>query len=104
MELVEVRQEADVARWGMTGSAIELIDGVDPFAVTGAPSSMSRRLYRHADGRTDGASSTQALRQALAGPSLRHQRRVLRRRRPAPDRARRPRPPCPSWPRSVATP
>ncbi|MFF3316224.1 organomercurial lyase [Streptomyces sp. NPDC003035] len=71
VELVEVREEADAARWGMTGSPTVLLDGVDPFAVAGgAAPSVSCRLYRDADGRTDGAPSVQALRQALAGGSV----------------------------------
>ncbi|MEU3747318.1 MULTISPECIES: organomercurial lyase [Streptomyces] len=67
VELVDVREEAEAARWGMTGSPTVLLDGVDPFAVPGAPTSVSCRLYRDADGRADGAPSVQALRQALSG-------------------------------------
>ncbi|WP_324618442.1 organomercurial lyase [Streptomyces sp. XY413] len=47
----------------MTGSPTLLLDGIDPFAVAGAPASVSCRLYRDADG----APSIRALRQALAG-------------------------------------
>lgn len=65
VELVEVREEAEAARRGMTGSPTVLLDGIDPFAMTGAPASVSCRLYRDANGRTDGAPSIQALRQAL---------------------------------------
>ncbi|MCZ4507434.1 organomercurial lyase [Streptomyces sp. ActVer] len=65
VELVEVREEAEAARWGMTGSPTVLLDGVDPFAMAGAPASVSCRLYRDADGRADGAPSIQALCQAL---------------------------------------
>ncbi|WP_326793828.1 alkylmercury lyase family protein (plasmid) [Streptomyces sp. NBC_00841] len=65
VELVEVREEAEAARWGMTGSPTVLLDGVDPFAMASAPASVSCRLYRDADGRADGAPSIQALRQAL---------------------------------------
>ncbi|WP_327256458.1 hypothetical protein [Streptomyces sp. NBC_01244] len=61
------REEAEAARWGMTGSPTVLLDGLDPFAVAGAPASVSCRLYRDEDGRADGAPSVQALRQALAG-------------------------------------
>ncbi|WP_314241770.1 hypothetical protein [Streptomyces sp. DSM 40907] len=67
IELVEVSEEADAARWGMTGSPTVLLDGIDPFAVPGAPPSVSCRLYRDAEGRADGAPSVQALREALTG-------------------------------------
>lgn len=70
VELVQVRQEADAARWGMTGSPTVLLDGVDPFGVGGAAPSVSCRLYRDGDGRADGAPSVQALREALAGGSV----------------------------------
>lgn len=69
VELVEVRQEADAARWGMTGSPTVLLDGVDPFAVAGAAPSVACRLYRDGDGLTDGAPSVAILREALAGRS-----------------------------------
>ncbi|MFD4868416.1 alkylmercury lyase family protein [Streptomyces sp. NPDC058412] len=67
VELVEVRDEAQAARWGMTGSPTVLLDGVDPFAPAGAAPSVSCRLYREADGAVSGAPSVAALRQALAG-------------------------------------
>ncbi|MFB6558340.1 hypothetical protein ACFCYH_05390 [Streptomyces sp. NPDC056400] len=67
VELVQVSEEDNAARWGMTGSPTVLLDGIDPFAVPGAPPSVSCRLYRDADGHTDGAPSVQALREALAG-------------------------------------
>ncbi len=51
VELVELRDEAEAARWGMTGSPTVLVDGVDPFAVPGAPDSVSCRLYRDEEGR-----------------------------------------------------
>lgn len=70
VELVEVREEADAVRWGMTGSPTVLIDGADPFAVAGAAPSVSCRLYRGADGHTEGAPSVQALRQAIAHRSM----------------------------------
>lgn len=70
VELIEVREEGEAARWGMTGSPTVLLDGVDPFAAPGAPASMSCRLYRDTDGRTEGAPSVHALRQALSGVSL----------------------------------
>jgi hypothetical protein len=69
VELVEVREEAEAARWGMTGSPTVLLDGVDPFAAADARASVSCRLYRDTDGRTQGAPSVKALRQALSGTS-----------------------------------
>ncbi|MGW5201238.1 organomercurial lyase [Streptomyces spiralis] len=65
VELVEVSDAAQAARLGMTGSPTVLIDGVDPFAVPGAPASLSCRLYRGPDGRAEGAPSVDALRRAL---------------------------------------
>lgn len=67
MDLVEVQDEAEAARLGMTGSPTVLLDGVDPFAAprTAAPS-ISCRLYRDTGGRVEGAPSVAALRQALA--------------------------------------
>ncbi|MEU4997826.1 hypothetical protein [Streptomyces sp. NPDC021622] len=47
---VEVRDEAEAARWGMTGSPAVLLDGDDPFARPGAAPSVSCRIYRHPDG------------------------------------------------------
>lgn len=67
LETVEVRQEEEAARLGMTGSPTILLDGVDPFAMPGALPSVSCRLYRDSDGRADGAPTVQALRRALAG-------------------------------------
>ncbi|MFE5480934.1 organomercurial lyase [Streptomyces sp. NPDC056527] len=66
VELVEVRNEAEAARRGMTGSPTVLIDDVDVFAVPGAPTSVSCRLYRDEEGRAAGAPSVEALRKALA--------------------------------------
>lgn len=70
VELIEVRQEAEAARWGMTGSPTVLVDGVDPFAVVGAPASISCRLYRDEEGRPGGAPSIEALRRALSGTGV----------------------------------
>lgn len=67
VELVEVRNEVEAARWGMTGSPTVLVDGVDPFAVPGASASVSCRLYRDGEGPVGGAPSLEALRKALAG-------------------------------------
>ncbi|MET7620391.1 organomercurial lyase [Streptomyces sp. NPDC005408] len=67
LDLVEVHDEAEAARLGMTGSPTVLLDGVDPFAAAGtAVPTVSCRLYRDMDGRVDGAPSVAALRQALA--------------------------------------
>ncbi|MGW6708773.1 alkylmercury lyase family protein [Streptomyces sp. NPDC054956] len=70
VELIEVRQEAEAARWRMTGSPTVLVDGVDPFAVAGAPPSVSCRLYRDEEGRPGGAPSVEALRQAFAATGV----------------------------------
>ncbi len=71
VERVEVREETDAARWGMTGSPTVLLNGVDPFAQAGATPGVSCRIYRDADGQADGAPSVDALRKALtsAGPA-----------------------------------
>ncbi|MFD7321652.1 alkylmercury lyase family protein [Streptomyces sp. NPDC059875] len=66
LELVEVREEAEAARCGMTGSPTVLVDGADPFAVPGARASVSCRLYRDEEGTVDGAPGVEALRKALA--------------------------------------
>ncbi|MEV7010757.1 thioredoxin family protein [Streptosporangium sp. NPDC051022] len=65
VETVEVTEDAEAARWGMTGSPTILLDGVDPFAAAGAVTSVSCRLYRDEDGRVEGAPSVTALRHAL---------------------------------------
>ncbi|MEU0596938.1 alkylmercury lyase family protein [Streptomyces sp. NPDC006393] len=67
VELVEVDSEEQAARRGMTGSPTVLIDGVDPFAVPGAPASVSCRLYRGPDGAADRAPSLIDLGRALKG-------------------------------------
>ncbi|GCD95857.1 thioredoxin family protein [Embleya hyalina] len=68
VDVVEVRDETEAVRRGMTGSPTVLIDGIDPFAVPGAMPSLSCRLYRDTDGRPEGAPNVRALRGALAGP------------------------------------
>ncbi|MGW7527326.1 organomercurial lyase [Streptomyces sp. NPDC054783] len=65
VELVEVSDQEQAARRGMTGSPTVLVDGIDPFAVAGAAPSVSCRLYRGADGSVDGAPSVADLRRAL---------------------------------------
>jgi hypothetical protein len=59
-----VATEDDAARSGMHGSPTILIDGTDPFAGPGQRASVSCRLYRDIDGRTDGAPSVSQLRRA----------------------------------------
>ncbi|AVZ72861.1 alkylmercury lyase [Streptomyces lunaelactis] len=70
VDLVEVSGEASAARWGMAGSPTVLIDGEDPFAAAGTRPSVSCRLYRQADGTTDGAPSVADLRRALVQAGL----------------------------------
>ncbi|UYQ60413.1 thioredoxin family protein [Streptomyces peucetius] len=65
-EWVEVHDTEEVIRQGMTGSPTLLLDGIDPFAQEGAVPSTSCRLYRHADGTTDGAPAVEELRHVLA--------------------------------------
>ena len=62
----EVADDQEAAKAGMHGSPTLLIDGVDPFAGQDQAPSLSCRLYRDEAGRTAGAPSVQALRQALA--------------------------------------
>ncbi|WP_438297203.1 organomercurial lyase [Streptomyces sp. HUAS TT7] len=68
--LVEVTDQEQAVRLGMTGSPTVLIDGVDPFAVPGAPASLSCRLYRGPDGRVEGAPSVTELRRALEAANI----------------------------------
>jgi Alkylmercury lyase. len=65
VDLVEVTDQGQAARWGMTGSPTVLLDGVDPFAVPGAAPSVSCRLYRGVDGRVEGSPGVEDLRRAL---------------------------------------
>jgi hypothetical protein len=55
----------EAARWGMTGSPTLLVNGRDPFAVSGASPAMACRMYRNADGSVDYAPTAEALRDAL---------------------------------------
>ena len=66
VELVEVTEEAEAARLGMTGSPTILLDGVDPFAAAGAVPGLSCRIYRGSDGAAAGAPSVQDLTTALS--------------------------------------
>lgn len=61
-----VSDERAAAQAGMHGSPTLLINGTDPFALPGQPTSLSCRLYRDAAGRPAPAPSADALRQALA--------------------------------------
>lgn len=65
VELVEVTDEEEAVRRGMTGSPTILIDGVDPFAEPGASGSISCRLYRAVDGLPAGSPSVHDLHRAL---------------------------------------
>jgi hypothetical protein len=65
VERVEVIDEEQAARLGMTGSPTVLIEGLDPFAVPDAPASVSCRLYRAPDGTAEGAPSLADLRRVL---------------------------------------
>lgn len=60
-----ISSEHEAARWGMHGSPTLLIDGVDPFAQPGQPTSMSCRLYRDDSSHPTGAPSASQLRQAI---------------------------------------
>ncbi|MCX4550278.1 organomercurial lyase [Streptomyces sp. NBC_01500] len=70
MELVEVSEQAEAERAGMTGSPTVLLDGVDPFGSAGATPSVSCRIYRHAGGEVDGAPSVDELRTVLTAAGL----------------------------------
>jgi hypothetical protein len=65
----EVADEREAAHAGMHGSPTLLIGGVDPFAAPDEPPNLSCRLYRDEAGRTGGAPSVEALRQALEAAS-----------------------------------
>lgn len=66
VDMVEVSEDGEAARLGMTGSPTVLVDGLDPFAVTGAVPGVSCRLYRDEDGRAAGVPGVASLRRALA--------------------------------------
>lgn len=71
VELIEVRDRAEAAAYGMNGSPTILLDGVDPFAPADAEPSLSCRLYRAADGTLSGAPGAAALTEALKTAGLR---------------------------------
>ena len=61
-----IRDEAEAAASGMTGSPTLLVDGTDPFAVVGQTPSLSCRLYIDEAGAVSGAPSLAQLQAALA--------------------------------------
>jgi hypothetical protein len=63
-----IATEEEAARSGMHGSPTILVDGVDPFAPSGCPASLSCRLYRDSAGQADGAPTVGQLRHALGAP------------------------------------
>lgn len=65
VELVEVTDEEEAVRRGMTGSPTILIDGIDPFAEPGASANISCRLYEGTDGRRQGAPGVADMHRAL---------------------------------------
>ncbi|MFE3947782.1 thioredoxin family protein [Streptomyces sp. NPDC059118] len=70
VEVVEVFGREEAERVGMTGSPTVLLNGLDSFAQAGAVPSVSRRIYREAEDRADGAPSVKALGEALAAVEL----------------------------------
>jgi hypothetical protein len=60
-----IATEEEAVRRGMHGSPTILVDGVDPFAASGCPASLSCRLYRDRAGQVDGAPAVSQLRHAL---------------------------------------
>ncbi|MFG2878737.1 hypothetical protein ACGFYU_27685 [Streptomyces sp. NPDC048337] len=67
VEGIEANDADAATRHRMAGSPTVLLDGIDPFAHDGDVPSLSCRLYRHADGTTDGAPAVADLRRALTG-------------------------------------
>ncbi len=64
-----IEDEQEAARLGMHGSPTMLVDGTDPFAERGQSPTVSCRLYRHRDGRVDGAPSVSQLREVIGEPA-----------------------------------
>jgi hypothetical protein len=60
-----VGNEREAAEAGMHGSPTLLVDGTDPFAAPGQPSSLSCRLYRDASGQAGPVPSVAELRRVL---------------------------------------
>ncbi|MFE3645244.1 MULTISPECIES: alkylmercury lyase [Streptomyces] len=65
VEWIEVHDADEAVRQGMSGSPTLLLDGADPFAAEGLQPGLSCRLYRHADGTTEGAPATADLHRVL---------------------------------------
>ncbi len=59
-----VESQEDAEQLGFTGSPTVLVDGVDPFAIAGAPVGLACRVYLTAAGR-EGAPSVEQLREAM---------------------------------------
>jgi hypothetical protein len=66
IEQREISDRAEARRRGMAGSPTLLIDGVDPFAMTGQAPSLSCRLYIDETGAVSGAPSLTQLLSVLA--------------------------------------
>ena len=63
--------DAELAqRWSMLGSPTLLIDGVDPFAKSGQPASLSCRLYPSSTGKSEGTPAVSALRAVIEEASV----------------------------------
>ncbi|MFI1940852.1 alkylmercury lyase [Streptomyces purpureus] len=64
-EWIEVHDADEAVRLGMSGSPTLLLDGADPFAEEGRQPGLFCRLYRRADGTTEGAPATADLYRVL---------------------------------------
>ena len=62
----EIADAAEAESSGMRGSPTLLVDGVDPFAAPGQPTSFACRVFRQPDGRVEGAPSVEQLRAVLS--------------------------------------
>ena len=67
-KMITNHEQADA--YGLRGSPTLLIDGVDPFAQPGQPTSLSCRIYRDAAGHAHGAPPIDALKAALQEAAL----------------------------------
>lgn len=65
VQLHVIHDQDEATAFGMTGSPTLLIDGVDPFAEAGQPTSMSCRLYPDQDGAVCRTPSVAELRAAI---------------------------------------
>ena len=66
--MITNHEQADA--YGLRGSPTLLIDGVDPFAQPGQPTSLSCRIYRDAAGKAHDAPPFEALKAALQEAAL----------------------------------